>query len=330
MKRFSLKSTALLALPCLIFPLAVWISSRVPPAKSGIEIQIAKRRAPTPRAASEGADVGVSFKFNENPNNNTAVTWKTSYRVDAGGHKLWDSKNGDGALKIQESTSQFDGAWNEWKGDFKLQSVPASWGDVVLSWDAQLTHGRTLDLPGKSFVLEPSVTHRSGKIVLRSAYETLNYRAKIDRNPHLKFVDWEITRIKLIKGNSTYRVRFFFQLDKPLNDSTGQNFNRSLELRGRRKGSPAERFMHSVSGIGNGDNYNFASIGAEKANRIASFTQEYGTHNLWGGVTRARVEAKISFQDAWPLKVSVPFVDAEGRVLLHRARVKMTGKWRGF
>lgn len=325
MKRFSLKSSALLLLPCLIFPLAALMVSRFPSRQSGIEVQTATRRAPTALAATKGADVGVSLKLNERPDDNTAATWRVFYRVDAGRHLLWP-KSGAASRGIIRSSRSTGGAWHQWNGDFDLRSVPAAWGDVVFSWDAHLTHGRTFSLPGNigALALPPSQSHRSGKIVLRRAGETLSYRAKVSRNPHLKLIDWEISRLKRIKNGAIYRVRLFVKRDAIPNEGMGKRFQVSMGLEGTRKDGMETGFGRVMGNLE--DYYNFPSAALEQANLISSFSYDF---EIFEHPRQGRVEAEISFQNCWPLKISVPFSDAKARVLLRKSRTKVSGQWAG-
>lgn len=324
MRRFSLKSTALLMLPCLVFPLAALVVSRFPKEQSGIEVLTATRRAPTGYAAQDGADVGARLKLNERPDDNAGLKWNVSYRVQAGRHLLWQPKSGWQPRGILRSGRSVSGAWHEWKGDFDLHSVPAQWGDVVLWWDAHLTHSRTFSLWGKSWALEPSQSQRSGKIVLRRAGETLSYRAKVDRSPHLKFMDWEISRLKRLKNGATYRVRLFVKRDAMPNDGMGDRFQVTMGLEGTRKDGLQTNFRRITGNLE--DRYNFPSSAVEKANLVSSFTYDY---DLFEHPRRGRVEAKISFQDSWPLQISVPFSDEKGRVLLRKSRTQVAGQWAG-
>lgn len=323
MRRFSLRQFALLTLPCLVFPLAAWLVSRAPSSQNGIEIVESARRAPTAHAFSQGADVGATVKLNERPDNNTDAAWNTFFRVDAGNHVLWNSKDGDGARKISISASQFSGAWNEWRGDFSLKTVPPEWGAVVLTWQAQLTHGRQFSTPLHNFSLAPQKSFKRGEIVLRKTGERLDYGAQIDRNPHLKIIDYEVSRFKRLKNGSIYRIRLWCRRDDSAEVDFGQRFYREVELRGVMKAWPQEKNLYGSYG-GREDVYNFPSVAVEKANRISTFTQDFEVSEH---PRRARIAWKLIYRDGWPLQFSVPFTDEQGRVLLRKSRTKLPAQW---
>ena len=302
MKRFSAREFAFLTLPVvLIAGVGLWASRRPKLVSSAIAVQVAQVVQPRPVDVARGADVAVRLKLNERPDDNTLTNWKTGFRVRAGKRLVWSDAKGDAVRAIGVESRVFDGAWHEWNGAFDLKNVPASWGQVVLEWDAELRHPRRTW--GHAWM---QTTRRQGRIMLRAAGQNLATPA-VSHDPHLRLVETRIARMGTIRagtdsGKPTFKVTLKFERVATALSGDVKAVLYSLAVLHPQKGV--------VSHINNASE-EFMGLGKSR-----QFTQ--CSYSFIGAPDAANLRMNWIAQQGnyWPLSGTLPLTNGKGQLLI--------------
>jgi len=326
MPRLAFRPLFWLSLPCLLIPLIGILASHWRGHDSVIHVKSAKRTAPSPAGAENGADVGVLLNLDADTRQYQSVAWNGSARIEAGRHLLWDFKRGNvECAVINGDEYRSNGQW--FRGDFSLQKVPRAWGDVVYRYDVGLRTTRRIGLGGWTLGHWNQQHSASGVVSLRRANEQLTAWKGVSRSPRLKFVGYQMSSVKGSNGFPSYTARFFFAKTPPDVAEKFLDLKGKFEWRGRPGDFPQETSVETGYQK-NGDFYNAnGTHGQSELRHFGSVSYVFDPYEI---IKRGHLKLEVWRGNAWPMTLEVPFSDAQGHVVAHKPAPSVSAQFADF